>query len=110
MIKNLFNIMQTHRNVGHIRGASRHHAIDFIVECALSTCFHKICLIFFCYRATGVAISMISARLGGIIGNIVIAQLLDLYCPAPTFIVSVLLAGGGLLCLMLPNTTRTALS
>lgn len=64
----------------------------------------------FHYRATGVAISMISARLGGIIGNIVIAQLLDLYCPAPTFIVSVLLAGGGLLCLMLPNTTRTALS
>lgn len=64
----------------------------------------------FRYRATGVAISMISARLGGIMGNIVIAQLLDLYCPAPTFIVSVLLAGGGLLCLMLPNTTRTALS
>ncbi|XP_055325479.1 synaptic vesicle glycoprotein 2B-like [Sitodiplosis mosellana] len=61
-------------------------------------------------RATGVAISMISARLGGIIGNIVIAQLLDLYCPAPTFIVAVLLAGGGLMCLMLPNTTRTALS
>lgn len=38
--------MQTHRNIGHIRGASRHHAIDFIVECALSTCFHKNCLIF----------------------------------------------------------------
>ncbi|XP_044730323.1 synaptic vesicle glycoprotein 2C-like [Chrysoperla carnea] len=61
-------------------------------------------------RATGVAISMVAARLGGIIGNIVIATLLDLYCPAPTFIVAVLLISGGLLCLFLPNTTREPLS
>jgi len=61
-------------------------------------------------RATGVAISMVAARLGGIIGNIVIATLLDLYCPAPTFIVAALLVGGGLLCLFLPNTTREPLS
>lgn len=61
-------------------------------------------------RATGVAISMVAARLGGIIGNIVIATLLDLYCPAPTFIVAALLIGGGLLCLTLPNTTREPLS
>ncbi|XP_015175902.1 PREDICTED: synaptic vesicle glycoprotein 2B [Polistes dominula] len=61
-------------------------------------------------RATGIAISMVAARLGGIIGNIVIAQLLDMYCPAPTFIVAGLLIGGGLLCLFLPNTTREPLS
>lgn len=80
-------------------------------------------------RATGVAISMVAARFGGIIGNgkrnqliiliklikkfkflVVIATLLDTYCPAPTFIVAALLAGGGLLCLFLPNTTRKALS
>ncbi|XP_058794446.1 synaptic vesicle glycoprotein 2C [Phymastichus coffea] len=61
-------------------------------------------------RATGIAISMVAARLGGIIGNIVIAQLLDMYCPAPTFIVAALLIGGGLLCLFLPNTTRAPLS
>lgn len=61
-------------------------------------------------RATGIAISMVAARLGGIIGNIVIATLLDMYCPAPTFIVAALLIGGGLLCLFLPNTTRTPLS
>lgn len=61
-------------------------------------------------RATGVAISMVAARLGGIIGNIVIATLLDMYCPAPTFIVAGLLIGGGLLCLFLPNTTREPLS
>ncbi|VVC87425.1 unnamed protein product [Leptidea sinapis] len=60
-------------------------------------------------RATGVAVSMVAARLGGIIGNVVIAALLDTYCPAPTFIVAVLLAGGGLMCLFLPNTTRQAL-
>lgn len=53
---------------------------------------------------------MVAARLGGIIGNVVIATLLDMYCPAPTFIVAVLLAGGGLMSLLLPNTTRTALS
>uniref|UniRef100_A0A0K8TPB6 Putative synaptic vesicle protein n=1 Tax=Tabanus bromius TaxID=304241 RepID=A0A0K8TPB6_TABBR len=61
-------------------------------------------------RATGVAISMVAARLGGIIGNVVIATLLDTYCPAPTFIVAILLIGGGLMCLLLPNTTRTALN
>ncbi|XP_057341393.1 synaptic vesicle glycoprotein 2B [Microplitis mediator] len=61
-------------------------------------------------RATGIAISMVAARLGGIIGNIVIAQLLDMYCPAPTFIVAALLIGGGLLSLFLPNTTREPLS
>ncbi|KAJ8923859.1 hypothetical protein NQ315_010441 [Exocentrus adspersus] len=61
-------------------------------------------------RATGIAISMVAARLGGIIGNIVIATLLDMYCPAPTFIVAGLLIGGGLLCLFLPNTTREPLS
>ncbi|KAI5724660.1 hypothetical protein M8J77_005623 [Diaphorina citri] len=61
-------------------------------------------------RATGVAVSMVAARLGGIIGNIVIATLLDLYCPAPTFIVAFLLIGGGMLCLFLPNTTREPLS
>uniref|UniRef100_A0ABD2WVV1 Major facilitator superfamily (MFS) profile domain-containing protein n=1 Tax=Trichogramma kaykai TaxID=54128 RepID=A0ABD2WVV1_9HYME len=61
-------------------------------------------------RATGIAVSMVAARLGGIIGNIVIAQLLDAYCPAPTFIVAALLIGGGLLCLFLPNTTREPLS
>lgn len=36
---------------------------------------------------------MVAARLGGIIGNIVIATLLDLYCPLPTYIVAVLLIG-----------------
>lgn len=61
-------------------------------------------------RATGVAISMVAARLGGLIGNIVIATLLDMYCPAPTFIVAALLIGGGLLCLILPNTTLEPLS
>lgn len=53
---------------------------------------------------------MIAARLGGIIGNVVIAQLLDTYCPAPTVIVAILLAGGGLMCLFLPNTTKKNLS
>ncbi|XP_012261859.1 synaptic vesicle glycoprotein 2B [Athalia rosae] len=61
-------------------------------------------------RATGVAISMVAARLGGIIGNIVIAQLLDTYCGLPTYIVAALLIGGGLMCLFLPNTTREPLS
>lgn len=42
--------------------------------------------------------------------SVVIATLLDTMCPAPTFIVAVLLAGGGLMCLFLPNTTRKALS
>jgi len=39
------------------------------------------------------AISMVAARFGGIIGNIVIGALLDLYCPLPTYIVAMLLIG-----------------
>lgn len=61
-------------------------------------------------RATGIAVSMVSARLGGIIGNVVIAQLLDTHCPAPTVIVAFLLISGGLMSLILPNTTRKALN
>lgn len=53
---------------------------------------------------------MVAARMGGIIGNVVIATLLDQYCSFPTFIVAVLLIGGGLMCLFLPNTTRKALN
>ena len=41
---------------------------------------------------------MVAARLGGIIGNIVIATLLDQYCPAPTFIVAGLLIGKTTVC------------
>lgn len=74
-----------------------------ILETSSTTCS------FLCFSATGVAVSMVAARLGGIIGNVVIAALLDSYCPAPTFIVAVLLASGGLMCLFLPNTTRQAL-
>lgn len=61
-------------------------------------------------RATGIAISMIFARLGGIIGNVVIAQLLDEFCPAPTLIIAFLIFAGGLISLFLPNTTRKPLS
>lgn len=61
-------------------------------------------------RATGIAVSMVAARLGGIIGNVVIAQLLDTHCPAPTIIVAILLISGGLMSLILPNTTRKALN
>lgn len=80
-------------------------SIAFIFKIT-KACINK----FFVYSATGVAVSMVAARLGGIIGNVVIAALLDTYCPAPTFIVAVLLASGGLMCLFLPNTTRQALS
>ena len=53
---------------------------------------------------------MIAARLGGIIGNIIIATLLDIYCPTPIMIVSFLLMSGGSLSLLLPNTTKAPLS
>uniref|UniRef100_A0A336JZZ8 CSON007365 protein n=1 Tax=Culicoides sonorensis TaxID=179676 RepID=A0A336JZZ8_CULSO len=61
-------------------------------------------------RATGIAISMIFARLGGIIGNLVIAQLLDHFCPAPTIIIAFLIFSGGMISLLLPNTTRKPLN
>ena len=51
------------------------------------------------------AVTLVSARLGAIIGNIVFGYFVNTHCSLPILSVAVLLIGGGLLGLFLPNTT-----
>ncbi|XP_068245764.1 synaptic vesicle glycoprotein 2B-like isoform X2 [Palaemon carinicauda] len=60
-------------------------------------------------RSTALAVTLLSARIGAIVGNLVFGALIDVHCAIPMFLVAILLIGGGLLGLLLPNTTRVAL-
>lgn len=55
------------------------------------------------------AVTLIPARAGAILGNIVFGLALDVNCAIPILSVASLLISGGLVGLMLPNTTRKAL-
>jgi len=61
-------------------------------------------------RSTAMAITLGAARLGAILGNYVFGQLLETMCAVPILMVAGLLIGGGFLGLLLPNTTKTALT
>ncbi|XP_042215295.1 synaptic vesicle glycoprotein 2B-like [Homarus americanus] len=61
-------------------------------------------------RSTALAVTLLSARIGAIAGNIVFGYLVDVYCAIPIFMVAALLVSGGLLGIILPNTTRKALT
>lgn len=60
-------------------------------------------------RSTALAVTLLSARLGAIMGTITFGYLVDLHCAVPMLLVTILLIFGGLLGIALPNTTRTAL-
>ncbi|CAL4100370.1 unnamed protein product, partial [Meganyctiphanes norvegica] len=60
-------------------------------------------------RSTALAVTLLFARLGSISGQLLFGLLLDVYCWVPITMVAILLIGGGLLSIILPNTTRTAL-
>ncbi|XP_076062798.1 synaptic vesicle glycoprotein 2B-like isoform X2 [Oratosquilla oratoria] len=61
-------------------------------------------------RSTALAVTLLAARVGAIIGSIIFGYLLDVYCAIPILLVSGFLVFGGLLVLLLPNTTRVALT
>uniref|UniRef100_A0A6A7G016 Synaptic vesicle glycoprotein 2B n=1 Tax=Hirondellea gigas TaxID=1518452 RepID=A0A6A7G016_9CRUS len=61
-------------------------------------------------RSTALAVTLLSARVGAICGNIVFGYFVDTVCVLPMLIVAVLLISGGLSALFLPNTSRVALS
>lgn len=54
--------------------------------------------------------TLAAGRLGAILANIVFGYLINLNCAVPILSVAVLLISGGLVGLLLPNTTRTALA
>jgi len=55
------------------------------------------------------AVTLVSARMGAIIGNLVFGYLVESHCATPILMVAGLLFGGGLLGLTLPNTTKKPL-
>lgn len=61
-------------------------------------------------RSTALAVTLLAARLGAIAGNLVFGSLIDVYCAVPMFMVACLLIVGGIMGLLLPNTTRVALT
>ena len=54
-------------------------------------------------------VTLVPARLGAILGNIVFGFAIDVNCAIPILSVATLLVSGGLVGLLLPNTTRRAL-
>jgi VNT family MFS transporter (synaptic vesicle glycoprotein 2) len=79
-------------------------------------------------RSTAMAITLAAARLGAILGNIIFGVFVDVICAVPILLVAALLigndlnyilkdlknylsfSGGGLLSLLLPNTTKEPLT
>lgn len=61
-------------------------------------------------RSTALAVTLLAARIGAIVGNVVFGYLVDVHCAVPIFMVAFLLIGGGFLGFLLPNTTRTVLN
>lgn len=60
-------------------------------------------------RSTALAVTLLAARIGAVLGTVTFGYLVDLYCAIPLLLVAAFLVSGGLLGLVLPNTTRTAL-
>jgi len=60
-------------------------------------------------RATGMAITLAASRFGAIMGNVLFGYLVESNCAIPLVSVSALLISGGLLGILLPNTTRQSL-
>lgn len=61
-------------------------------------------------RSTAMSITLAAARLGAILGNIIFGFMLDVACAVPILLVAALLIGGGLLGLLLPNTSKEPLT
>jgi len=60
-------------------------------------------------RSTAMAVTLVSARLGAIVGSLVFGYLVESHCATPILMVAGLLFGGGMLGLLLPNTTKKPL-
>ena len=56
------------------------------------------------------AVTLVAARLGAILGNVVFGYLVETNCAIPILSVAALLISGGLAGIVLPNTTNTPLA
>lgn len=56
------------------------------------------------------SLTLVAARMGAILGNLAFGYLVDTNCAVPILLVAGLLISGGLVSLLLPNTTKTPLA
>lgn len=61
-------------------------------------------------RSTAMGITLVAARLGAILGNVIFGYFVETNCAIPVLAVAILLVSGGLASIFLPNTTKTPLA
>jgi len=59
--------------------------------------------------STAMAVTLVAARMGAIVGNLVFGYLVEAHCATPILMVAGLLFGGGIMGIFLPNTTKKPL-
>ncbi|XP_073952784.1 synaptic vesicle glycoprotein 2C-like [Choristoneura fumiferana] len=80
---------------------------ESIVSCTEAVLFCVICEIFPTkVAATAMAVAVMCGRVGAIVGNVVFGALVDQHCVVPIYIFGTLLISSGLLCIILPKSTR----
>lgn len=80
---------------------------EAIVSCTEAVLFCVICEIFPTkVAATAMAVTVMCGRVGAIVGNVVFGALVDEHCIVPIYMFGTLLITSGLLCIILPKSTR----
>ncbi|CAH0673774.1 unnamed protein product [Spodoptera exigua] len=80
---------------------------EAIVSCTEAVLFCVICEIFPTkVAATAMAVTVMCGRIGAIVGNVIFGALVDEYCIVPIYMFGTLLITSGLLCIILPKSTR----
>ncbi|XP_053605676.1 synaptic vesicle glycoprotein 2B-like [Plodia interpunctella] len=80
---------------------------EAIVSCTEAVLFCVICEIFPTkVAATAMAVTVMCGRVGAIAGNVVFGALVDRHCVVPIYMFGFLLISSGLLCIILPKSTR----
>ncbi|KAI5635173.1 major facilitator superfamily domain-containing protein [Phthorimaea operculella] len=80
---------------------------EAIVSCTEAVLFCVICEIFPTkVAATAMSVTVMCGRIGAIVGNVVFGALVDKHCVVPIYMFGTLLISSGLLCIILPKSTR----
>ncbi|KAG6457008.1 synaptic vesicle glycoprotein 2C isoform X2 [Manduca sexta] len=80
---------------------------EAIVSCTEAVLFCVICEIFPTkVAATAMAVTVMCGRIGAIVGNVVFGALVDKHCVVPIYMFGTFLITSGLLCIILPKSTR----
>ncbi|KAJ2947213.1 hypothetical protein O0L34_g16922 [Tuta absoluta] len=80
---------------------------EAIVSCTEAVLFCVICEIFPTkVAATAMSVTVMCGRIGAIVGNVIFGALVDKHCVVPIYMFGTLLISSGLLCIILPKSTR----